>query len=362
MITDFQGLTISHEKNLKVAMKQIDATAKKILFVVDDKTRIVGSLSDGDIRRWILSGGSLDAKIRGICFKTPYCVNSGFSLDEVIKEASKRKIEFVPVLNDKRQVIDILTAEKLFESGRPLLKKRKINMPVMIMAGGKGTRLDPFTKILPKPLIPIGEKAVIEIIIDKFLEYGVDLFYISINHKAKIIKSYFEELDPPYKVRFIQEDVPLGTAGALKKLEKTISGSFITTNCDIIIDADYNEIVDHHIREKNDITVVASVKHYNIPYGICKINNRGILKDITEKPEYSFLVNTGMYVVDSKVLKHIPPNEIFHATTLFKKVSDQGGRTGIFPISEKAWADVGEWEQYVKAIERIKPCLETIPY
>ena len=227
-------------------------------------------------------------------------------------------------------------------------------MKAVIMAGGKGTRLDPFTRILPKPLIPIGDKTILEIIIDKFMDYRVNHFYISVNHKAKIIKSYFEELDPDYDLTFLYEEKPLGTVGALKQLEGKIEGNIVLTNCDIIIDADYADILKNHRDNNNGITVVASLKHYNIPYGICEIENGGTLVCIKEKPEYDFLVNTGMYIIDSKLVKFIPENEFFHITHLIEAVQKQGTRIGVYPISENSWIDTGEWVEYKNAIEKLK--------
>ncbi|MFA6290432.1 MAG: sugar phosphate nucleotidyltransferase, partial [Victivallales bacterium] len=266
MIKEFSDILIDPKSRLKAAMNQLNATSKKILFVVDKNRKMIGSLSDGDIRRWILSGGSLEAEIQKVCFRNTYFASPGYNVDEVKSQMTMKKIDIVPVLDSKRRIIQILTFQKLFNSTLKPEKKTPIRLPVVIMAGGKGTRLDPFTKILPKPLIPIGDKSIIEIIIGKFVEYDVDSFYISLNHKSKIIKSYFEELSPSYRIKYLYEDKPLGTAGCLKQLENCFSGSFIMTNCDIIIEADYNEVLNHHEKEDNDITLVASLKHFNIPY------------------------------------------------------------------------------------------------
>jgi len=186
------------------------------------------------------------------------------------------------------------------------------------------------------------------------LEYQVECFYLSVNHKANIIKSYFEELNPEYNLEYLYEDKPLGTVGALKQLEGKIKDNLILTNCDIIIDTDYCDLYKHHIKNKNDITLVASVKHYNIPYGICKIENGGTLINIKEKPEYDFLVNTGMYVLNSDILQYIPKNEFFHITHLIEKIKKMGRKVGVYPISENSWVDTGEWAEYKKAVEKIR--------
>ncbi|HQV30370.1 MAG TPA: nucleotidyltransferase family protein [Calditrichia bacterium] len=347
---------IHPDTTVKIAMKQLDQTAEKILFVVDDQEKLVGSLSDGDIRRWILADGGLEKNITEVCNRNPVFFHQDFEIEDVKTEMISRRIECVPVVGKGRKVTELLFWEEVFggRSRQVSVQKTPLSCPVVIMAGGKGTRLDPFTRILPKPLIPIGNKPIIEIIIDKFRPYGIDRFFVSVNHKSRIIKSYFEEEGPDYHLNYLEETKPLGTGGALKFLEGSVSGSFFVTNCDIIIEADYSDIWQFHQDNKNAITIVASMKHFNIPYGVCEIKNGGTLKEIREKPEFSFLVNTGMYLVDSKVLPLIPEDSFFHLTHLIEKAQEAKLKVKVFPISEKAWIDTGEWSEYRKALELIK--------
>ncbi len=353
MTKEFSSILIDKSASVKDAMKQLDKTAEKILFVIEDNNKLVGSLTDGDIRRWILNDGSLNEIVSNVCFKGTFYVDTQYILSEVKKEILKRQIIYAPVVNAEKEIVEFLVWDKLFDG--KLLRKTKepLDAKVVIMAGGKGTRLDPFTKILPKPLIPIGDKTILEIIIDKFVDYKVNEFYVSVNHKAKIIKSYFEEIQPEYKINFLYEDKPLGTVGALKQLEGICNKEIILTNCDIIIEADYLDLLKHHKEHKNDITIVASLKHYNIPYGICEIENGGQLLNIKEKPEYDFLVNTGMYIINPDVLKYIPKDEFFHITHLIEKIKPTH-RIGIYPISENSWTDTGEWIEYKKAVEKLR--------
>lgn len=354
MIKEFTNILINKSATVKEALKQLDKTAEKILFVVTDNNILVGSLTDGDIRRWILKDGALNAQVENVCFKGTYFVGTDYNLENVKEEILKRKIVYVPVLDKNREIIEFLVWDKLFDGKIVRKAKDKLNAEVVIMAGGKGTRLDPFTRILPKPLIPIGDKSILEIIIEKFTEYGLTEFYVSVNHKAKIIKSYFEEIQPEYKINFLYEDKPLGTIGALKQLEGKVAKEIILTNCDIIIEADYNDLLKHHKEHGNDITIVASLKHYNIPYGICETINGGTLINIKEKPEYDFLVNTGMYVIKNNVLEFIPKDEFYNATDLVEKVVKENRKVGIYPISENSWIDTGEWVEYKKAVEKLR--------
>ncbi len=352
-------LTIKHGSRIKDALKQLEETERKTLFVVNDEGRLIGTLTDGDIRRWILAEGSLDGVVEKVCNRSPRVASVDYDAEQVRKEMLENKIGCIPIVNADREIVDVLFWENLFGEGVSRKQVKPIELPVVIMAGGKGTRLDPFTKILPKPLIPLGDKTVIEIIIDSFVECGVGKFYISVNYKSKIIKSYFEELDPAYVIEYICEEKPLGTAGSLRYLCGKIDTSLIITNCDVIIKADYHDIVEQHLSSGNDITLVASLKNYSIPYGVCEIENGGTLSRIREKPEYNFLVNTGLYVIKHETLELIPENEFFHITHLIEKVKEAGGKIGVYPISDKSWIDTGEWAEYKNALSQINSTLNS---
>lgn len=354
MTEEMQKILIHRARDIKEAMKQLEENKKRILFVVDEAGRLLGSLADGDIRRWILQEGSLSAPVETACNSNPFIVSEGYDSDLVREAMLDRNITCIPVVDSVRKIVKLLFWEDVFEDGdhdRPL---RKIELPVVIMAGGKGTRLDPFTLVLPKPLIPIGDKTVLELIIDTFLDHGVDLFYLSVNYKATIIRSYFEELKPEYRIEYIEEDEPLGTAGSLRHLRGRADGPLLVTNCDIIVRADYADLVEFHQKSGHDLTIVASMKSYHIPYGICEIANGGALARMVEKPEYSFLVNTGMYVMGQAALDLIPDGGAFHVTDLIERLRNRGGMVGVYPVSDHAWLDIGEWAEYRNALKRFE--------
>lgn len=353
-MNNFSELLLNINATIKDALLQIDNNEEKILFIVTENNKLVGSLSDGDIRRWILNDGSINEKVSEVCFKGTFYVNIGYDLEFVKEEILRLKIAIVPVVDSNKIIIEFLEWNQLFDIQIKRKFEEPLNIPVVIMAGGKGTRLDPFTRILPKPLIPVGDKTILEVIIDKFLNYDVNHFYVSVNHKAKIIKSYFEELNPSYTLTYLFEDKPLGTVGALKQLDGRFEAEIFLTNCDIIIDCDYTDVLKNHREKKYDISIVASIKQYKIPYGICEIENGGTLVCIKEKPEYNFLVNTGMYIINSELLKFIPENEFFHITHLIESIQKLGKRIGVYPISENSWIDTGEWAEYRNAIEKMK--------
>jgi NDP-sugar pyrophosphorylase family protein len=221
------------------------------------------------------------------------------------------------------------------------------------MAGGKGTRLEPFTKVLPKPLVPIHEKPIIENIIEIFTKLGCTNFHITVKYKGKILKAYFDELQPDYNVHFVEEKEPLGTAGSLRFLDGQFNQPFFVTNCDIIIKADYISLYEFHQKGGYDVTLVASAKDYVIPYGTCELNSNGHLSHINEKPHYDFLINTGLYLLNPDVLKLIPENKFYHITHLIENAKNQGKKVGVFPIDDDAWIDVGQWTEYQKAITKL---------
>lgn len=339
--------------SIKSAMKQMDEVGEKILFIVDEDYKLRGALTDGDIRRWILADGNLGESTEAIFNKNPIYVEEGYEIEDVKRTMISEKITWIPVIDKSGKLGDILLWESIFGEKKKIAPK-DLNIQVVVMGGGQGSRLIPFTKILPKPLIPIGEKPIIEIVMDHFAEFGCNDFFLVIGYKAEMIKSYFNNKTNNYKINFIQEEFPQGTAGGLKLLPKEFSENFFVTNCDIIIKADYREIYNFHIKNNCEITIVGSVKHFRIPYGVMEISNGGNLKELIEKPEHDLLVNTGMYVLKREIIDLIPNKSLFHITDLISKIKSRGGKIGVYPISEKSWIDIGQWEEYKKTVEKLQ--------
>lgn len=353
MRDDVKPFFVPQTYTIRQAMEQLERTEEKIVFVVDEDSKLVGSLTDGDIRRWILSDGDLKAQALLVCNCDPYVVGEGFAIEEVRAAMLEGNFGCVPVVNSSREVVQLIFWKELFQDEIAIKSRRQLDLPVIIMAGGRGTRLAPFTNVLPKPLIPIGDKTVIELIIEQFIPYGLDQFQLSINYKSRILKSFFEELAPPYSVKFLEEREPRGTAGALRELYSPTQENLLVTNCDIVIQADMADLVSFHEEHRYDLTVVASVKEYRIPYGVCELEKGGGLAGIKEKPQYSFLVNTGMYVVRRNRLDLIPMKSKCDMTDFIEELKRQQGRIGVFPIGENAWTDTGEWTEYRKAIDML---------
>lgn len=335
------------EMTIVEAMQKIDITGSGILFIVDREGRLIGSLTDGDIRRWLIKTGNLNTNISGIMNRKPY-----FFSDTCIASATKKmiekKIRALPILNNECQIIDIVfntysKDEDIFELSQTLK-----NIPVVIMAGGKGTRLLPYTHVLPKPLIPIGDKTILERIMKQFDRFGCEQFYLLLYYKKNMIKAYFNELDHKYQIQYIDENEPLGTGGGLSLLKDKIKGTFILSNCDVLIKSDFSDIFEFHKKSKNKITMICSLKNFKIPYGIVKIGEQGTLGSMEEKPTLSFFTNTGCYVIDSEILDEIPEHTFIGLPEIIEAYRKKENRVNVYPINESEWLDMGQIDELEK--------------
>jgi len=349
----FENHVIQSHLTIRQAMKKFDQSRRNTLFVIKEDQVLFGVLTDGDIRRCILSGKSLNVKIEIVCNRNPISTTLGYDTESIKQIMLEKYIQAIPVLDEENRILDVLFWDAVFGDDLHPLASSSLVAPVVIMAGGKGTRLEPFTKVLPKPLIPIHDKPIIEHIIERFTSKGCTQFYMTVNYKGKILKAFFEELNPEYEVTFIDEETPLGTAGSLGLLPDTFDTPIFVTNCDTIINIDYGDAYDFHNEEANDITLIAAAKEYIIPYGTCELNSEGHLSHINEKPKFDFLISTGLYILNPEMLGIIPKNEVFHITDLIKVAKDQGKKVGVFPIDEDAWIDVGQWTEYKKVMDKL---------
>lgn len=335
---------ISQTATVVEAMQKIDLNVKGILFVVDEKERLTGVITDGDIRRWLIKTGDLQGTVQKFMNKEPKVIYRK-EVKTAKEYMEKYVITALPVVTAKNVVTDIIFKEesniRLEEERSGVLKK----VPVVIMAGGKGTRLYPYTKILPKPLIPIGDIPIMERIIDAFRDYGVRDFYATVNYRKSMIKSYFSETVTDYQVNYVEEDKPLGTAGSLRLIEGKFKEPFIVTNCDILIHADYADIYKHHLETGNELTIVTALKNIVVPYGVIHSSENGRIKSMEEKPKLSYFVNTGMYILNPGLLQEIPEDTFYHMTDLADKLLEKGHKVGMYPISEDSFLDMGEFEE-----------------
>lgn len=340
------------ELHVVPAMEQIDQGAKGILFVVDHEKRLVGCVTDGDIRRWLIKTADLTGMISQIMYTRPKYVLEHDTVDyEAYME--RNAISAVPVLDQEKHIVDII-----FRHGGNTVvdakKKLLADVPVIIMAGGKGTRLYPYTKILPKPLIPIGDIPIIERIMNEYVEYGARDFYLTVNYKKGMIKSYFDDIQPDYRITYVNEEKPLGTGGSISLIGKQFDVPVIVANCDSLIKTDLADIYLQHQKSGNKITVVSSLKNVVIPYGVIRVKQQGIIESMEEKPRHSYLINTGMYVVDPDMLDLIPKDTFYHMTDLIEDAMKQEFQVGVYPVSEDSFLDMGEFAEMKRMEEKLK--------
>ena len=327
----------------------MDETGDRIVIVVNDDRTLSGVATDGDIRRWILSGRSLDGIITEVMNRSPIVLSEGYSDDVARELIARHRIECIPVLDAAGRVVGALRWLDLFETKRR--SQGHVELPVVIMAGGEGTRLAPFTKVLPKPLVPVGDKPIIEHIMERFAEIGSTEFHVSVNYKAALIKAYFADIDTPWRISYVEEPEPLGTAGSLALLRGSITSTFFVSNCDILIDADYADFYKFHREGGHRISLVASMKEVVVPYGVCEIAPGGSLTRILEKPEYNFLVSTGLYLLEPDVLEDIPVGRFLNITDLMNEYIARGETIGVYPVSERSWMDMGQWDEFQKMLD-----------
>ena len=327
----------------------MDEIKVKALFVFCDE-HFEGIITLGDIQRAIINNIVLSESVDKILTRNKI-YGSLIEDDDAIKEKMRKmRAELMPILNEQGELVDVWFWNDLFkktESGC----RDKVKLPVVIMAGGKGSRLKPITNIVPKPLIPIGDKTILEEIMDQFEGIGCKQFYMSVNYKSDMMHFYLDQLEHSYDIEFFEESKPMGTIGSVSLLKGKINTPFFVSNCDIMIDQDYRDVYDYHKTNNNDITIVTAVKSIRIPYGVIETGENGLMTGLKEKPVKTYKINTGVYVLNPELIDEIPENTFFHITDLMEKVKNRGGRVGCFPVSEGAWRDMGEWPEYLKMIK-----------
>jgi dTDP-glucose pyrophosphorylase len=334
--------SVSTDCTVKDAIEQMTANNIKAVVVVDDSNVVKGLFSNGDMRTFFLKGGSLSAGILEAMNPDPILYSSRSAVE---KERKRHYRVIYPIIDTERRLVDVIDGYELATHTVSQKSQALEDVPLVIMAGGKGTRLYPYTKILPKPLIPIGDITITERIIETFTNYGCKEVHMVLNYKANMIKAYMNDVEKDYTVSYVDEDKFLGTGGGLQLLKGKINKTFILSNCDTLLDADYECAYLTHKAKKNKVTFIGAMKDMVIPYGVLETNDDGSISAMKEKPDYSYLVNTGVYVIEPDVIDAIEKDEFIGLPDLAKRMMDRGERVGVFPISEKAWMDMGQFSE-----------------
>lgn len=347
---DIHNFIVEEDMSVIETMQQIDSGARGIAFVcLGRKLRAV--VTDGDIRRYILRGGDLKRPVSEIAHSHPICLTS----DEKGQAADVMRRNFitaVPIINAEREIIDIRFWREEIQDKKEN-REQSLGIPLVIMAGGKGTRLRPYTDILPKPLIPVGDRTITEHIIDRFAEYGCNRVTMIVNYKKNFIKAYFADKEVKRDINFVEEQDYLGTGGGLRLLSGQIDGTFFMSNCDILIQADYADILEYHRKSENMVTIVCAQKDFEVPYGTVCLNQDNRIVKMEEKPRFDYHVNTGFYVIEPSFLEHIPKDTFIHITDVLENCIWNGDKIGAYLIQPDAWMDMGQLDELEKMRERM---------
>ena len=348
-----RDLFIKTDNTIEFALKKFTKTGSNTLVVIGKGDKLVGTLSNGDIRKGILKKKNLKSSISNLYNKKP----TYFFLNNYTKKQAKETLinnhfDLIPVINKNEKVLKIIKLLDIIKEKKKKVRIKSLKVNAIIMAGGLGTRMAPFTDILPKPFLPINGRPVISHIIENFKKNGINNLWITTNHKSNLIKSYIKEAEIESNINFYQEKKPLGTVGSLRYMKKKLSNPVLLTNCDTIINTDFSEILKFHEKNRYDITIVVALKKINIPYGVCSLDEYENFLKIEEKPNIEFLVNTGMYVINSDILNKIPAKK-YDMTDLISSLRENKKNIGLYPIQENYWNDVGNWKEYSKTLSLI---------
>ena len=343
---EISKIFINENESLYNAILQLNITGTRCLFVIGKSKIFRGTLTDGDIRRCIVRYKNFNITVSKIYNKKAFYVHqnkitNNTKLENFLK---KNKSLIVPVVNSKKIPIRYLPSLKNEVS-------KKLDNLVLIMAGGEGSRLKPYTDILPKPLIPLNNKPMIINILDKFKRNSFYNFLVTIKKNDNILESYLDQFSNKYKLNFFKESSQLGSGGCLKRI-KDQKKPFFMINCDSFVNINPRRILNTHIETNSILTMVVCLKSYKVPYGECEVNKKGFLKSISEKPSKKLLTNVGMYLLSPEIKNYLPKEKIFGMDLLIKKLLKLKKKICIFPIKEDEWIDTGNWNNYFEAIKK----------
>ena len=344
---------IKASESLLNALKLLDEKGSRLLIVTDENMKLLGTFTDGDSRRMLLRNDSLSESIeRGYNDNSVFMYQSDFTPGKAFDICQEKKIVGLPIINEQNVVVDFYRSQLI--GGKELsFNHLDATIPVVIMGGGKGSRLYPISDVFPKPLIPISGRPMVEHVMDYFRQFNLNNFYMTVNHKSDLIKAYFRSIKKDYQLEFVDEPHFMGTAGSISLIKDELKTDFIISNCDSMVKTDIYEAYQMHMSNGFDLTVITSIQHHQLNYGKINYKNGGIITSIEEKPELTIPINTGTYIANPRVLKSIKTDGLFHMTDLIEALIKNGQKVGCFFINDNEFVDFGQWEEYKKAVSKL---------
>lgn len=332
---------ISEKATLIEALRQMCKFRKDplVLFVLDDEERMVGTLTDGDSRRALVAGTSLEAPLSEVMHRNFNYLNDDIDhLVEGLKRQKELKMKVVPILDDKKHIVEIINLEEY---------KTRLPIDAVLMAGGKGERLRPLTEKTPKPLLKVGEKAIIDHNIDRLIEYGIKHINVTVNYLGEQLEEHFSEPRGEIKIQTVREPKFLGTIGSIRFVQKFYNDTILVMNSDLFTNINYEDFYLHFKEHDADMSVAAVPYSVSIPLGIFNLDGRNI-KGLTEKPRYEYYANAGIYLIRRSALEFIPEDRMFHSTDLIQALIDNNKKVIRFPLNG-TWIDIGTPQEYQRA-------------
>jgi dTDP-glucose pyrophosphorylase len=342
---NLDNISINQNASLQDALIKLDAIPNILtLFVTDDDEKVLGSVTDGDIRRGFINNLNRETKIFEFTNKEFVFLKKGEVAPDKIKFIKSKRIKIVPILNEDKPLFNYVNFNKV---------KSLLPLDAVIMAGGKGTRLLPLTKDIPKPLLQLGKQPIIDYNVDLLNTYGINNLTVSVNHYADQIINHFEKKElENLKVDFVNEDTPLGTIGAIKKIKEFHHDYVLVMNSDLLTNIDLDAMFELLISQEAEMVVATTEYKVQIPYGVIETNGDNITK-LKEKPSYTYYSNAGIYLIKKNVLDYIPEEEVFNATDLMEELIKRKQKLIHFPI-KGYWLDIGKHVDFEKAQKDIK--------
>jgi dTDP-glucose pyrophosphorylase len=338
---NWKNTLLDNESTIHDAIKVIDQSGLQIALIVDSDHRLLGTVTDGDVRRGILNGIPLVGPVHLIMNTTPTVTSERETRAETLKLLRQKSLHQVPVVDQAGRIVGLEVIEALM---RPPIRDNKI----IIMAGGLGSRLGPLTKDCPKPMLRVGGKPILETIIENLLDFGFRNFCLAVNYKADMIKDYFGDGSKyDCEIEYLQEDEPLGTAGALSLLPSRPSSPILVINGDVLTKVDYNQLLSFHLEQNAQATLCVREYDIQVPYGVVNVDGQSFA-GIVEKPVHKFFINAGIYVLGAAVLEMLNPGEHCDMPSLLNRVVQQKQETAVFPVREY-WLDLGQIDDLNRA-------------